>query len=126
MDTEPVRVFAPGGHVTWITQEWAPLHQRFHMDAYSKGCISDDMVKNPSAENIDPSVVNVLNNVALQRNEIETAMRKVIAKKNPNDFQEKDGKPKATTITSIVGFRVSAAQRDAAWHKIKETENASA
>lgn len=119
---DPIRVVAEGGYITWVTTEWSPLHQRFHTDAYSKGCISEDMVKNTSQAEVDPSVINVLNNIALQKNEVETAIKKMVEKGNPDDFQQTTGKPKTTVITKLVGFRVTNSVRDEVWHKYQENQ----
>lgn len=120
--TQPIRLVADGGHVTWVTTEWQPLHQRFHMDAYSKGCISEDMIKNVSTTDVAPSVINTLNNIAIQKDEIETAIKKMVEKGSPEDFQKRDGKPKAATITQLVGFRVTNSMRDDVWYRYQERQ----
>jgi hypothetical protein len=119
---EDVRLASIDGHVTFVTPEWKELHPRFHSQAYSMGCISDDMVRNTALEGMDTSVVNTLNNVALQKNEVETAIKRLVADNNLDAFDSK-GKPKSTILTEMVGFRVTNPVRDEVWYKVQEQSN---
>lgn len=119
---QEVYVALTTGHCTIIGTDWTDLHERFHTAAYSQGCISDDMIKNTSGNALDPSVVNMLNNVALQKNEVEDAIRKLVKENDLEAFDSK-GKPKCPKLTDMVGFRVTNAVRDEVWYRIQEQSN---
>lgn len=116
---EPVRIAMIDGHVTIVGTDWTDIHERFHTQAYAGGCISEDMIKNSAVNDIDPSVVNVMNNVALQKNEVADAIRKLVRDNDLEAFDSK-GKPKSTVISTMVGFRVTNAMRDEVWYKVQE------
>lgn len=114
-----VRIALLNGHVALIGSDWTDLHQRFWNDAYANGCISEDMIKNTSTKDVDPKVLNTLNNIALQKNEVADAIRKLV-KENVLDSFDSNGKPKATQLTSMVGFRVTNPMRDEVWYKVQQ------
>lgn len=118
---EEVRIAQTSGHITIIGTDWTDVHPRFHSDAYAAACISEDMVKSSAVEGVDPSVVNKLNNIALQKNEVETAIKKLV-KDNELDAFDSKGKPKSNVLTSMVGFRVSNAIRDEVWYKVQNND----
>lgn len=118
---KPVRISTTEGHVTWVETSWTDLHQRFHSQAYANGCISEDMIKNNSVNEVDPRVVNLLNNVALQKNEVEDAIKKLLADNQLDAFDSK-GKPKSTILSEMVGFRVTNPVRDEVWYRIQENK----
>lgn len=122
MTGEEVRIARIDGHVTLIGTEWTDVHPRFHTDAYAAGCISEDMVKSSATSDVDPKVVNTLNNIALQKNEVESAIIKLVKNNDLESFDSK-GKPKATVLTQMVGFRVTNAVRDEVWYKVQEKGN---
>ena len=119
---KPVRISLLDGHTIIIGTEWMDVHQRFHAQAYAGQCISEDMVKNAALDGVDPAVVNTLNNVALQKNEVESAIRKLVADNALEAFDAK-GKPKSNILTDMVGFRVTNAVRDEVWYKVQESGN---
>lgn len=119
--TNPVRLATLDGHVSWVGTEWTDLHERHHSEAYSAGCISEDMIKNTASKGIDPSVVNTMNNIALQKNEVETAIRKLVEDNDLESFDSK-GKPKSTVLSQMVGFRVTNSIRDEVWHRVQEND----
>ena len=121
---KPVRVFGGEGHITIVPTSWKELHERFHSQAYASGCISEDMIKNESMSDVDPKVVRVMNNIALQKNEIEDAMRELVKKNDLKAFGA-NGKPKSTNLTEMVGFRVTNPVRDEVWARFQETMNES-
>lgn len=114
-----VRIALLSGHVALVETTWTELHQRFWTDAYSQGCISEDMVKNTSTSDVDPKVLNTLNNIALQKSEISDAIRKLV-RDNVLESFDTNGKPKATKLTSMVGFRVTNSLRDEVWYKVQQ------
>lgn len=122
MSGEDVRIARVDGHVTVITTEWTDIHPRFFSEAYAAGCISEDMVKAGSSNSLDPRVVNTMNNVALQKNEVESAIMKLV-KENDLDSFDTNGKPKSQVLTKMVNFRVTNAMRDEVWYKVQEQSN---
>ena len=120
---QPVRVALIDGHVAIIGTEWTDLHERFHSQAYANMCISEDMIKNAALDGLDPATVNVINNVALQKNEVEAAIRKLIEENQLDAFDSKYGKPKSNILTDMVGFRVTNAVRDEVWYKVQGQNN---
>lgn len=122
MTGEEVRLAQVTGHITIIGTEWTDVHPRFFSDAYSAGCISEDMVKSAASDSLDPRVVNTMNNVALQKNEVESAIIKLVKENNLESFDMK-GKPKSQVLTQMVNFRVSNAMRDEVWYRVQEKGN---
>lgn len=116
---EEVRIAQTSGHVTTIGVDWTDVHPRFHSDAYASACISEDMVKSSAIKDMDPKVVNTLNNVALQKNEVTDAIKKLVRDNDLDSFDAK-GKPKSTVISTMVGFRVTNATRDEVWYKVQQ------
>lgn len=117
-----VYIAQTSGHCTIVGTGWTDLHERFHNDAYANGCISEDMVKNNSMSDVDASVVNTMNNIALQKNEVADAIRKLVRDNDLDSFDSK-GKPKSPVLTGMVGFRVTNAVRDEVWYKVQEQDN---
>ena len=116
---QPVRIALTTGHVAVIPTQWMDLHERFHSQAYANGCISEDMIKNTASDHIDPKIVNVMNNVALQKNEVADAIRTLVRANDLEAFDSK-GKPKSNILTDMVGFRVTNAVRDEVWYKVQQ------
>lgn len=121
MSGEEVRIARIDGHVAIIGTEWTDLHPRFHSDAYAAGCISEDMIRNAPTD-VDPKVVNTLNNIALQKNEVESAIIQLVKDNDLEAFDTK-GKPKSSILTKMVNFRVTNAMRDEIWYKVQEQGN---
>lgn len=116
---QPVRIALTDGHVIVINTDWMDVHQRFHSQAYANGCISEDMVKNTASSQIDPKVVNVMNNIALQKNEVADAIRQLVRDNDLESFDSR-GKPRSDILTKMVGFRVTNAVRDEVWYKVQQ------
>lgn len=118
----PIRIALLSGHVAWVQTEWTDLQERFWSEAYSLGCISEDMIKNTSMSQVDHRVLNTLNNIALQKNEVEDAIRRLVKENKLDDF-DKNGKPKSSVLTTMVGFRVTNSMRDEVWYRVQEQSN---
>ncbi|MCP5414363.1 MAG: hypothetical protein H6961_07120 [Chromatiaceae bacterium] len=120
---QPIRIALLDGHVTWVAEDWTELHPRFHSAAYSSGCVSQDMYRNSQLSESDARVANTMQNVMLQKKEVEDAIRKLIDENNLEAFDNKNGKPKSNTLTEMVGFRVTNAMRDEVWYFVQESMN---
>lgn len=117
-----VRIALLDGHVTLVEPSWTSIHKRFWNSAYASGCISEDMVKNTSTADIDPRVISTMNNIALQKNEVADAIRKLVRDNSLEAFDSR-GKPKAVVLTEMVGFRVTNAVRDEVWYRVQQESN---
>lgn len=118
-----VRIALLDGHVTWVEEGWTSLHPRFHSAAYAAGCVSEDMYRNSKLSDADARVANTMQNVALQKNEIEDAIRKLVAENDLDSFDKKNGRPKSTVLSEMVGFRVTNPVRDEVWYRVQESMN---
>lgn len=121
--SKPVRIALLDGHVAWVTEEWVDLHPRFHSEAYAAGCVSQDMYRNAQLSETDARIANTMQNVALQKREVEDAIRKLVEENDLESFDNKNGKPKSTVLTEMVGFRVTNAIRDEVWYYVQESMN---
>lgn len=118
-----VRIALLDGHVAWIEEEWTDLHPRFHSEAYAAGCVSEDMYRNSKLSDADARVANTMQNVALQKKDVEDAIRKLVEDNELDAFDRKNGKPKSTVLSEMVGFRVTNPVRDEVWYRVQESLN---
>lgn len=112
-----VRLATTLGHVTFLTEEWKELPEIFHQEAYSRGCISEEMAEVLSKDGgIDESKVDV------NQSPEETRMAAVLdAVKEMHDVKDVDGMftesglPSLKRLREIAGFEVTSEERDKAW-----------
>lgn len=120
---QPVRIALLDGHVAWVEEEWTDLHPRFHSAAYAAGCVSQDMYRNSQLSESDARIANTMQNVMLQKKEVENAIRKLVEDNNLEAFDKKNNKPKSTILSEMVGFRVTNTVRDEVWYYVQESMN---
>lgn len=120
---QPVRIALLDGHVAWVAEEWTDLHPRFHSAAYAAGCVSQDMYRNSQLSESDARIANTMQNVMLQKKEVEDAIRKLVEDNDLEAFDKKNGKPKSTVLSEMVGFRVTNTVRDEVWYYVQESMN---
>lgn len=115
---EPIRVLSPDGMViSWVFPEWIELREEVWADAYSKGCISDDM--NRVGMNPLEAIANMKAHEIAYEAQVKKAIEEILDTGDPADFDGL-GKPKLTSISAIVGTQPTAAQRDKAFKLIKD------
>lgn len=84
-----------------------PLPKDLERKAFELGCIL-----------AEDEVAGVVETAAERTAKIQAAVEQVIARGNKEDFNNK-GLPELAVLSEIVGSRVSGAERDAAWEKVK-------
>jgi hypothetical protein len=117
-----VRIAQLSGHIAIVGGEYADLHERFHSDAYSQGCVSEDMQKNTVLDSVSPQQVEDL----LSKSALDAAILaefKRIVDENDQDAMTKSG-PDARLLSTVVGQRISTQKRNAMWHKFQQAEEA--
>lgn len=107
-DGSTVRLAMTSGHVALVGKEFRELPQMYWSDAYAKGCISDDM----SAEAQGSDTGN--SEAATRKAAITQAIEKMHSEKKDGDFTTQ-GVPQVSRISELVGFTITAAERDAVW-----------
>jgi hypothetical protein len=94
--------YAPGKQIKLEDEAAAPL--------IASGAISEEPIKNEPGKGPDDQATR------------EAAIIEAIGKLNVDnkDLWLKDGRPDATALTTVLGWSVTAAERDAIWAKIKQ------
>ncbi|GAA5785664.1 hypothetical protein [Chitiniphilus shinanonensis] len=108
--SEPLRLALTTGHIAVITDQFEPLHERFHAEAYGLGCISEDMLD--VLKQLSPEAPAGGQPPARDRL-IADALSALIERGNPDDFTGQ-GLPRVEALSEIAGFPVTAGERDAA------------
>ena len=108
------------GHITIVGTEFAELHERFHKDAYSLGCISEDMLKSAAAEAIPAKMAETLVRTATKLTRLLEVMEDWVENNKLDNFSKSTGKPNAMLLSDALGESVSGAERDEAWYKYEE------
>jgi len=122
LDGTNKRIALLTGHTIIIGPDWTPVHERFHPEAYSCGCISEDQVKNLGIEGATDSAAKTLNKMSLKKSDIRTAIIKLINENKIDAFTSgiHGGKPKSSVLSEMIGTRVMNSERDAIWYKMQE------
>ena len=121
-DGSKVRIAQLSGHVAWVGASYEELHERFHSDAYSLGCVSEDMQKNTVLDSVSPKQVDEL----LERSAIDNAIIaefKRIVDENDQDAMSNSG-PDAAKLSKKIGHRISSQKRNGMWHKFQQEQEA--
>lgn len=119
-DNSVRRVALLSGHVFLIDGEWSPIPEYAWKASYAEGAISEDMIRNLTADNMDVEALNRINTVADRNEQIRSKIKEWVAN-NELDHFTSNGKPKATDLTEALGFRVTNADRDTVWFKLVES-----
>lgn len=117
---DKVRIALTSGHITVVDKDWVDLHEIFWSEAYSKGCMSEDMVGTtpPIPQIIPPTKAEPQTLSGKDRNDlIEMAMREVMGKGNPEDLTAQ-GKIRTNRLLEILGFEPTRDERDAIQEKV--------
>lgn len=120
---KPVRISQISGHITTVGVEFAPLHERFHKEAYANGCISNDMVKSAAVDSIPTHVAEKIIKTATKQQRIMDIIREWVADNRLGNFSDATGKPDARILTETLGEAVSSYERDEAWYKHQEADD---
>lgn len=101
-----VRLATTSGHVTWLNEEWKELPELFHIEAWSSGCISEDMaaVLQGGGPSFEES----------RRENIIEAIREMEKADDPSLFTD-TGLPNLKKLREYAGFEVTSEERDDAW-----------
>lgn len=124
LTNEPVRISMISGHITIVGTEFAELHERFHKDAYSLGCISEDMLKSAAAEAIPAKMAETLVRTHTKAQRIAETIGNWVEDNKLSNFSNSTGKPNANLLSDALGESVSSAERDEAWYKYEEGKEA--
>lgn len=115
----PVRVALLSGHVAWIGTEYEELDERFHAEAYSAKCISEDMVKNKALENVSIAKVDALVEKVDLNKAVYAVFDKIVSGEIP-DAMTKSGAPDAAVVSTHIGERITSQQRNEYWYKYQQ------
>ena len=118
---EEKRLTHPQGHIQIIGQEYVPVHPMFHADAYGSGCASSDMFE-PGGGFVQEktgSGPEVLSAEARKEKIIEAIGK--MAESGDATLFTAAGIPNTNVISQMVGFTVSAAERDAIYTEMIAT-----
>ena len=108
--TEPVMVALTTGHTCVVTPEGNTIEPRFRKEAIARGCSPMGV---GAAE---PEVQVEKTKAELIQDGIEKMLEG-----NDDDAFTGDGKPDAKKLSQIVGFTVTAKERDDAWAVVEKS-----
>jgi hypothetical protein len=113
---EPVQLITTeGGHACIIGETPREIPEMFEAEAVRKGCFTETMVKalqERLKNGSSPEGSGAPEFDAERAAQIKSAAIEIINAGNPADLSS--GKPKVAALAALVGFEVSAAERDAA------------
>ena len=112
------------GHTYRIGSEWVDVAEFAWRDCYASGCMSEDMITGNAKSREEAGVVEILNNVAYQKDKIRMVIQGWIDNNKLENF-DKHGKPLATKLTEELGFRVTSNLRDEVHFKMVEKNDTS-
>lgn len=112
-----VRIALTTGHVTIVTENLKELDTRFHAEAYAKGCLDENMAAALETKGASSSTSGTMSPEE-RAEKVLTAVKEIVEGGNPEDMTGA-GLPKAGKITAMVGFEVTASERDDAYEKVK-------
>lgn len=117
--SEPVRVVSPDFMViSWVSpDEWIELREEVWQDAYSQGCISDDM--NRVGVNPLEAVAALKAQEIAYEDQVRKAIKQMLDDGDPSNF-DGAGKPKIQVIADIIGTSPAATLRDKIFKEFKE------
>lgn len=115
----PVRIALLSGHVTIVTGEFQQLNEIFHSEAYSLGCVSEDMIQNKAASAIPLHQAEAIADKATTEDLIIEEFKRIV-EENDQSVMTKSG-PDARHLTTIVGKRISTSLRNELWYKFQQT-----
>ena len=117
---EAVRLALLSGHVAIVGSEWEDLHERFFEMAYSRGCISEDMIANQAIQQVDIKVLDQLQSKQDLKDRIKTALEKAIKENNLDAFNNK-GNPKQGYLKAEINEPVPNHIKDEVWSEMLES-----
>ena len=108
-----IRIVLLSGHTTYVTGEWAELAERFHPEAYAKGCLSEVSVKNQALADVPADVVEDVAKKSRRKQTIQEAVFKVLGE-GDSDKTTSSNKPTMDVLTKLTKLKVSQLERDVA------------
>lgn len=109
-----VRIAHTTGHVAIVGEEFQELEERFHADAYSKGCISEGMAQ--VAPPMGAPFIAPLTPEERQEKILEAV--KGILEEGDTENMTQAGVPKLDKVSAMVGFEATKAERDDAYNEV--------
>jgi hypothetical protein len=128
---EPIRIASTSGHTCIIGEIPREIPERFVRDAVAKGCFTETQIKGIVAKltsgeekTLAPGegakITDVPDPLAAERHgQIKEACIQILNAGDPEQIAANGGKPKLDAIESLVGFKVSGPERDAAFEEVK-------
>jgi len=117
---EPVRVILTSGQCAIVGNEWCEIPETLHLEAYSLGCVSDNMEVTQEVQKAeDAGVLDKLQEDAKLKAQVRSAIEKAVSDNNLRAFTN-SGNPVAKYITDSVGHTVDKHIRDAVWNEMLE------
>lgn len=109
------RVALLSGHIYEVGQEYVTLPEFAWSEAYSKGCISEEMLV---GQNIPAVLLESLSNEAGEIEELELAIKEAIDV-NAQDAFLKSGDPRTTYFSHKLGKQVNKELLYRAWFNVQ-------
>lgn len=120
----PVRIALLSGHTAWVNLEFTELDDRFHAEAYSAQCVSEDMLKSEAMESIPVAQAEAIIHTKSIDDKILDVISEMVDNNELENFSKSSGAPDARIIASRVGERISSHKRDEIWYRYQEANKA--
>lgn len=105
---EPMSIALTTGDTIVVSPEGTELPVQFRKEAIARGCVPVGINTEGEPPKREPS-----------RDELVAAGIEKLLESDEEDAFGKDGKPAVAALSKVVGFSITAADRDAAWEKFE-------
>lgn len=108
--SDPVMVSLLSGHTCTVSHEGTEVEPRFRKEAIARGCTPMGVGSEDDSTKREPTKVDL----------ISAGIEKMLEGDDEGAFTG-DGKPDVRKLSDVVGFTVTAKERDTAWAVVNDT-----